>query len=172
MCSSGGLQPMRHMLFAISLTTALFVGQQAIAADQAQKVEAAESKAKVLEQNAAAAAARHCLPSPRPSRKPEVQAVDPVGSEPMDDAITCLARTIYWETRGEDAASMEAVANVVMNRLGQEGFPNTICGVVREGHEQGACQFSWWCDGRSDAARMTSPTRSPRRLRERRSTDN
>lgn len=152
MCSSGGLQPMRHMLFAISLTTALFVGQQAIAADQAQKVEAAESKAKVLEQNAAAAGGK-ALPSKSEAiTKPEMQAVDPVGSEPLDEAITCLARTIYWETRGEDAASMEAVANVVMNRLGQAGFPDTICGVVREGHEQGSCQFSWWCDGRTDAA--------------------
>jgi spore germination cell wall hydrolase CwlJ-like protein len=47
---------------------------------------------------------------------------------------------------------MEAVANVVMNRLGHEGFPNTICGVVRQGRERGACQFSWWCDGRSDDA--------------------
>jgi spore germination cell wall hydrolase CwlJ-like protein len=45
---------------------------------------------------------------------------------------------------------MEAVANVVMNRLGKEGFPNTICEVVTQGSEQGVCQFSWWCDGRSD----------------------
>jgi spore germination cell wall hydrolase CwlJ-like protein len=29
-----------------------------------------------------------------------------------------------------------------MNRLGHKGFPNTICGVVKQGHEQGACQFS------------------------------
>jgi len=48
---------------------------------------------------------------------------------------------------------MEAIANVVMNRLGHEGFPNTICTVVRQGREQGSCQFSWWCDGRSDQAK-------------------
>ena len=23
---------------------------------------------------------------------------------------------------------------------------------VKQGHEQGTCQFSWWCDGRSDDA--------------------
>ena len=45
---------------------------------------------------------------------------------------------------------MAAVANVVINRLGQEGFPKTICDVVTEGRETGACQFSWWCDGRAD----------------------
>ncbi len=39
-----------------------------------------------------------------------------------------------------------------MNRLGHEGFPDTICEVVRQGREEGACQFSWWCDGRPDDA--------------------
>lgn len=48
---------------------------------------------------------------------------------------------------------MEVVANVVMNRVGQEGFPATVCEVVKQGHEQGACQFSWWCDGRPDDAK-------------------
>ena len=143
---------MRQLLIASCLATSLFVGQQVIAADQAQKAEAAENKAEVLEENAAAGGSKA-----RPSKseiitKPESQAVDPVGKEPLDEAITCLSRTIYWETKGEDAASMEAVANVVMNRLGHKGFPNTICEVVRQGREHGACQFSWWCDGRSDDA--------------------
>jgi spore germination cell wall hydrolase CwlJ-like protein len=133
------------------LATTLLVGQ-AIAADPARKAEAAESKAGVLEQKAAAEGSK-TPPSPAEIiTKPEAQAVDPAGEEPLDDAITCMARTIYWETRGEGAAGMEAVANVVMNRLGHEGFPNTICDVVMQGREQGACQFSWWCDGRSDDA--------------------
>ena len=85
--------------------------------------------------------------------KSQAQAVDPIGEESLDSAITCLARSIYWEARGQGDTGMEAVANVVMNRVGHEGFPNTICGVVKQGHEQGACQFSWWCDGRSDDAK-------------------
>jgi spore germination cell wall hydrolase CwlJ-like protein len=68
-------------------------------------------------------------------------------------AITCLSRTIYWEAKNVGTAGMEAVASVVMNRLGHKGFPNTICGVVKQGHEVGSCQFSWWCDGRSDDAK-------------------
>jgi spore germination cell wall hydrolase CwlJ-like protein len=44
-----------------------------------------------------------------------------------------------------------------MNRLGHKGFPNTICEVVRQGHERGACQFSWWCDGRSDDTEEDKP---------------
>ena len=114
---------------------------------------ATEKKAEVLEQNAAAAGDKA---TPSPSElidKPEVQAVDPAGGEPLDDAITCLARTVYWEARGEATVDMEAIADVVMNRLGHEGFPNTICNVVRQGREQGSCQFSGWCDGRSDQAK-------------------
>jgi len=122
------------------------------ATDQAQKVEATKGKAEVLEEKASAEGSK-ILPTPAEIiTKPDAQAVDPVGEEPLNDAITCLSRTIYWETKGEEAAGMEAVANVVMNRLGHKGFPNTICGVVKQGHEQGACQFSWWCDGRSDDA--------------------
>ena len=89
--------------------------------------------------------------------QPQAQAVDPTGEESLDDAITCLARSIYWEARGEGDAGMEAIANVIMNRTGQEGFPNTICGVVKQGQEQGACQFSWWCDGLSDDATEEEP---------------
>jgi spore germination cell wall hydrolase CwlJ-like protein len=142
---------MRQIWVATCLAAILLV-DQASAADRAQKAEAAENKAEVLEQNAAATGSKA-----RPTRsetitKPEVQAVDPVGEKPLNDAITCLSRTIYWEAKGEGVAGMEAIANVVMNRLGHEGFPNTICEVVRQGHEQGACQFSWWCDGRSDDA--------------------
>jgi spore germination cell wall hydrolase CwlJ-like protein len=75
----------------------------------------------------------------------------------MEDAITCLARSIYWEANRKDFAEMEAIAHVVMNRLGHKGFPTTICGVVKQGKEQGACQFSWWCDGRPDDAKEDEP---------------
>lgn len=57
------------------------------------------------------------------------------------------------ESRGEGTAGMEAIANVVMNRLGHKGFPDTVCKVVKEGSEKGECQFSWWCDKRADGAK-------------------
>jgi len=118
--------------------------------------EVTQKKVQVLEQNAAAG--NKTVPSPSEIiKRPEAQALDPLGVEPLDDALTCLARTVYWEARGESPTSMEAIANVVMNRLGHAGFPDTICKVVKQGHEQGACQFSWWCDGRSDHAREDDP---------------
>ena len=123
------------------------------AAPAEQTAKSTGIKATVLEKNAAAEGSKA---PPAPAEiigKAEAQAVDPAGKGPMNDAITCLSRTIYWEARGEAAASMEAVANVVMNRLGHEGFPGTICEVVMQGREKHACQFSWWCDGRSDNAK-------------------
>lgn len=130
----------------------LLLMSQALAADRAQKAEVAREKAEMLEQSVVVEGGEASSPSSETITKPEVQAVDPSGEAPLDDAITCLSRTIYWEARGERVADMEAVANVVMNRLGHEDSPDTVCDVVKQGSEQGACQFSWWCDGRPDDA--------------------
>jgi spore germination cell wall hydrolase CwlJ-like protein len=147
---------MRQIGAATCLSIFLLVGL-ANATDQAQKEEAAEGQAKVLEQKASFEGSKT---KPTPAEiitKPQAQSVDQTGEEPLDDAITCLARSIYWEAKRKDVAEMEAIANVVMNRLGHKGFPNTICGVVKQGQEEGACQFSWWCDGRSDDAKEDEP---------------
>ena len=89
--------------------------------------------------------------------KAEAQSVDPAGDQPLDDPLTCLARTIYWEAKGEPREGMVAVAAVVMNRLADPDFPKTICAVVTQGRETGACQFSWWCDGRPDDVEEPEP---------------
>ena len=34
-----------------------------------------------------------------------------------------------------------------------KAFQTRFVSVVRQGREQGSCQFSWWCDGRSDRAK-------------------
>ncbi|VVO27923.1 cell wall hydrolase [Pseudomonas fluorescens] len=140
---------MRLLWVAICLATVL-LGGQAIAADREQKAEVAEDKAQVLEHKAAEKGSEAPVPKSEAITKTEVQAVDPAGAAPLDDVITCLARSIYWESKGGKPADMEAVANVVMNRVGHEGFPDTVCKVVKQGSETKSCQFSWWCDGRSD----------------------
>lgn len=114
------------------------------------KAQAAEKKGEVLEEKSSAGGDKKAPAAAQTITKPEAQAVDPHGEEALDDALTCLARSIYWEAKGEDRPGMEAIASVVMNRLGNGSFPNTVCGVVKEGKESGACQFSWWCDGRPD----------------------
>ncbi|MHA1153593.1 MAG: cell wall hydrolase [Alphaproteobacteria bacterium] len=66
--------------------------------------------------------------------------------------IECLALNIYFEARGEPEAGQLAVGHVVMNRVASARFPDTVCDVIQQGGElrRYRCQFSWWCDGRSD----------------------
>ena len=132
------------LLFGLALT--LLAGPLN-AADSA-KAAVAEDKAQALEEKVVEEA-----PPPKKSETlspSEVKAVDPAGQSPMDDSITCLARTIYWEAKGADEKDMTAVASVVLNRLAHDGFPDSICAVVKQGVERKSCQFSWWCDGRPD----------------------
>ena len=65
----------------------------------------------------------------------------------------CMALNLYWEARGEGRKGMLAVGWVVLNRVDSQHFPDTVCAVVYQGGEQPPCQFSWWCDGRSDRPR-------------------
>jgi spore germination cell wall hydrolase CwlJ-like protein len=60
----------------------------------------------------------------------------------------CLADAIYFEARGEPELGQIAVAQVVLNRLKNPAYPNTICGVVYQNkHRRNRCQFSFACDG-------------------------
>ncbi|SEN20069.1 cell wall hydrolase [Nitrosomonas marina] len=136
----------------LGLNPALAAGDRPDTMETAEIAERAENKAEILEQKAATDDQASSPATHRTIAKHEAQAVDPDGEEPLDDAITCLSRTIYWEARGQQATEMEAIASVVMNRLNQGDFPDTICKVVKQGNEQGLCQFSWWCDGRPDEA--------------------
>jgi hypothetical protein len=71
----------------------------------------------------------------------------------LQDEQQCLALAIYWEARGEGRQGMIAVGWTILNRARSEHFPATPCGVVYQGGERSPCQFSWWCDGKSDRPR-------------------
>jgi N-acetylmuramoyl-L-alanine amidase len=68
----------------------------------------------------------------------------------FDDPVRCLALALYWEAKSEGREGMLAVASVVLNRVAHPAFPSSVCAVVTQGGEQPPCQFSWWCDGKSD----------------------
>lgn len=74
---------------------------------------------------------------------------------PGDDVqLECLALNVYFEARSESLEGQLAIAHTTLNRVDDDRFPNTICGVVRQGGEtESTCQFAWWCDGKSDRAR-------------------
>ncbi len=66
--------------------------------------------------------------------------------------VSCLADAIYFEARGESVSGQEAVAQVVLNRVGKGRFPPSICGVVYQGqNRRTGCQFSFTCDGKAEA---------------------
>lgn len=89
----------------------------------------------------------------------------------LEDAA-CLTENMYHEARSDGYAGMYATTMVVMNRVNDWRYPDTICEVVKEGpikeswktaqHKQlleedrvfypvrNKCQFSWYCDGRAD----------------------
>jgi len=59
--------------------------------------------------------------------------------------LECMTLNIYHEARGEPIQGQLAVGNVVINRVDDSNYPNTICGVVYDRK-----QFSWYWDGKSD----------------------
>ena len=75
------------------------------------------------------------------------------------EAQMCLAKNIYFEARDQGTASHVAVSLVVLNRVNDKRYPNTICEVIYQGPTYSwkpefpvrhKCQFSWYCDGKSD----------------------
>ena len=71
-----------------------------------------------------------------------------------DDQWACLATAVYFEARGESVKGQFAVAEVILNRVGDDDFPKTVCDVVNQGSSRlNACQFSYACDGRPETIR-------------------
>ncbi len=75
------------------------------------------------------------------------------------EALVCLALNVYHEARDQPFIGQVAVAQVVMNRVADDRYPDTACEVVMQGPTYSwrtdfpvrhRCQFSWYCDGKSD----------------------
>ena len=80
-----------------------------------------------------------------------------------NEHVKCLALNMYHEARDQGTAGKLAVSAVVINRVSDSRFPNTICEVIKQGPTRKSwrdpsvsypiknrCQFSWYCDGKSD----------------------
>jgi spore germination cell wall hydrolase CwlJ-like protein len=68
----------------------------------------------------------------------------------------CLAEGIYFEARSESVEGQAAVAQVILNRVRNPSYPNTVCGVVYQNRTwKNRCQFSFACEGKS--LRVRSP---------------
>jgi hypothetical protein len=63
-------------------------------------------------------------------------------------AQECLAQAVWYEAASESEAGQRAVAQVVLNRVANPAWPNSVCGVVYQGSERSTgCQFTFTCDG-------------------------
>ena len=93
-------------------------------------------------------------------------------TESSHPELYCLAMNTYFEAKSEPIAGQYATADVVLNRVNDARYPNTICEVVLQGPTRESwktkqdpdlseseriynpirhmCQFSWYCDGKSD----------------------
>lgn len=98
---------------------------------------------------------------------------DELYSRDSNPEMYCLAENIYFESRDDNYAGQTAVADVVLNRVHSDKYPNTICEVVRQGEVRESwktkqtpdpndavyvpirnrCQFSWYCDGKPEDIR-------------------
>ena len=92
-----------------------------------------------------------------------VQAKDDLLTEEVHPEHYCMALNIYYEARGSNLADKAAVSDVVLNRVNDNRYPNTVCEVVKQGKQKpswkdpnvmvmvrNGCQFSWYCDGKPD----------------------
>lgn len=75
--------------------------------------------------------------------------------------VFCLAQNMYFEAGGESTAGQLAVGLVTLNRVKMWQYPNSVCAVIQQGPTytnwkgnelpvKDKCQFSWYCDGKSD----------------------
>ena len=81
----------------------------------------------------------------------------------VERELDCLTRNIYFEARDQSIEGQYAVAEVVLNRSSNPDFPSSICEVVEQKNENG-CQFSWFCDGKSDKMRDKKALRTAREI--------
>lgn len=97
------------------------------------------------------------IPIENPLEIPTVYSVDRTwGVDINEEDVNCLAMNIYFEARNDSYEGKEAVALTVLNRAEHFNYPDSICKVIKQAEVINnkivlhRCQFSWYCDGRSD----------------------
>ena len=71
-----------------------------------------------------------------------------------DEHFKCLAEALYFEARGESVRGQFAVAEVILNRVKSGRFPDSLCGVIKQGTgKKYQCQFTYTCDGHKEVIR-------------------
>ncbi|WP_245158182.1 MULTISPECIES: cell wall hydrolase [unclassified Brevundimonas] len=88
------------------------------------------------------------MPNARGALRPAPPFVLKASADARRRALRCLTQAVYYEAALEPGPGQEAVAQVVLNRVRDPNYANSVCGVVFEGAERSTgCQFSFTCDG-------------------------
>jgi spore germination cell wall hydrolase CwlJ-like protein len=96
------------------------------------------------------------IPAPQPAvasrpadKQPSLNSLveSHAAAELTDEELVCLARAVYFESKGEPLEGQLAVAEVIINRSKSGRFPTSLCGVVKQ-----KSQFSFVRGGRIPAA--------------------
>ena len=74
----------------------------------------------------------------------------------LETALMCMAVNIYHEAGNQSMIGQMAVGQVVLNRVEDSRFPDTVCEVVKEAVTyknsnkpvRWKCKFTWFCDGK------------------------
>lgn len=156
----------RTVLRAASVTLAVFVGSHAVAD---VTLGSSNNPNVALDQRLGSlfGAERRALNSTELSslvRAPQNVAPEPdkmtrayLAAQPVatgDDEWACLTEALYFEARGESVKGIFGVAEVILNRVDDRRFPNSVCGVINQGTgERYRCQFTYTCDGRPETIR-------------------
>jgi N-acetylmuramoyl-L-alanine amidase len=109
--------------------------------------------------------------TPRTIVPPILHEPEPVISFTVDsNELECMATNVYHESRGESVKGQLAVAHVTLNRVEDENYPDNVCDVVYQAKYstwwletkgrlvpvRWKCQFTWYCDGKSDFINKSS----------------
>lgn len=82
-----------------------------------------------------------------------------------DEQWACLSEALYFEARGESVKGQFAVAEVILNRVESEKYPNTICGVIKQGTgKKYQCQFTYTCDGKKESFNEASAQKNTQKI--------
>lgn len=57
----------------------------------------------------------------------------------MSASLMCLALAIFHESGNQSVIGKQSVAEVVINRVRSEKYPDTVCSVIKQNN-----QFSWY----------------------------
>ncbi len=85
-------------------------------------------------------------------------------SADQDKQRRCLATALYYEARDQPILGQLAAGVVVLNRVRDRRWPNTVCRVVEQGKTDRAgnpvlhaCAFSYFCDGKPERPMEKEP---------------